>query len=153
MNSSQIMKITNRDEAFNAISLLDIPSRKKATLRYSWKKRNDPTSIKKRPQKARKKKRTNTPAPSPPPSPPQLTQTEIIQQLREQIQKLQKQLDALLESSRMNNEEICPICDRDAEGYDLPCRHSICHPCFTDRLVDGKIQCTVCTKNFEFDDF
>jgi len=48
-------------------------------------------------------------------------------------------------------EGMCTVCGHDPEGYDLPCRHDICHRCFREKLVDTKISCPVCNREYIYD--
>lgn len=136
MSCREILDLTDRETAFQRIQDLDIPSRKKATLRFLWKKRHDPDSIHKTPSKGQRKNGNNA---------------LRIERLKKKIVELQKKLEVLLKNSA-TEEDVCPICKKDPEGYDLPCRHNLCHDCFQERLTDGKVQCSVCLKEFEFDE-
>lgn len=46
----------------------------------------------------------------------------------------------------------CYMCQKSSEGYDFPCGHPICHPCFQKLFVqyDGYITCRMCRKEYSF---
>lgn len=133
-NSKEILLITDKTAAFLAIKeCAGMSSRHKSTMRFLWRKRHEPDQIKKNPKKGQRKDKEKT-----------------IQKIRQQIAALQVRLDHLLRGDAPD--PLCQICDKDPEGYDLPCQHSICNDCFRSRLIDGRMECTVCHESFEFED-
>lgn len=49
----------------------------------------------------------------------------------------------------------CYICKKSSDGYDFPCGHPICHPCFQKEFLlqeEGKMTCGICKKEFTFYD-
>lgn len=52
-----------------------------------------------------------------------------------------------------DDEEPCGVCGKPPDGYDLPCRHPICHPCFIAIVKQhhGQIACPTCAKTFTYE--
>lgn len=51
-------------------------------------------------------------------------------------------------------EPPCTLCKKSSDGYDFPCGHPICHPCFQGVFAQtgGNMTCSVCDKKFTFYD-
>lgn len=48
----------------------------------------------------------------------------------------------------------CTLCKKPSDGYDFPCKHPICHPCFQHLFLqtNGHMDCPVCKQEFIFYD-
>lgn len=126
--------MTDRAEAMSAIDRLDITSKHKSTKRLLWRRIHEPQFIGVRPSSSKKNMTVSK-------------QQLRIEILKNQIEMLQKELAELRVQT---SGDRCFVCKKDPEGYDLPCGHEICHPCFKCRLQEGKITCQVCHKEFFF---
>lgn len=144
LSRKDIMLITNKEIAFKEIEMkTDWDNHRKAAERSSWRKKHEPEKIKKCPNRGRRrKKETQDPTPSPPPpEAPAAT-----------IEKTPSKL--IIPQIQEEEDELCFYCQKSSEGYDFPCSHPICHPCFI-RLFyenDGHMVCDVCKKEYDFED-
>jgi hypothetical protein len=142
VTARSIILTANRDEAFRLLEQMEISSRQKSTIRYQWKKKHCPDQIHDK-----------------------TLSIDRVQRLEKRIDDLEKQLLQVMEridkyesdtattATTATNASTCFICGVDPEGYDLPCGHEICHPCFRQHLdTNGDMICKVCQKEFHFED-
>jgi hypothetical protein len=147
ITARSIILNANREEAFRLLEQMDVSSRQKSTIRYQWKKKHCPDQIHDK-----------------------TLSTDRVHRLEKRIDDLEKQLLQVMErmdkyqsdaantttsndTNNANNTSTCFICGVDPEGYDLPCGHEICHPCFRQHLdTNGDMICKVCHKEFHFED-
>jgi hypothetical protein len=142
VTARSIILTANRDEAFRLLEQMEISSRQKSTIRYQWKKKHCPDQIHDK-----------------------TLSIDRVQRLEKRIDDLEKQLLQVMEridkyesdvtntAATATNASTCFICGVDPEGYDLPCGHEICHPCFRQHLdTNGDMICKVCQKEFHFED-
>lgn len=130
LQRKDILLITNKEKAFHEIQMkTDWSNHRKAAERASWRKKHEPDKIQKCPNRGKRHKKKET-VPEPVPAPPQQTKEEEIK------------------------DDLCFYCKQPSEGYDFPCSHPICHPCFI-RLFhenNGHMVCQVCQKEYDFID-
>lgn len=142
LSRKDIMLITNKETAFKEIGMkTEWDNHRKAAERSFWRKKHEPNKIKKCPNRGRRHK-NETQYPTLPPQEPQphTTNEEATVKIVPQIQE--------------EEDELCVHCHKSSEGYDFPCSHPICHPCFI-RLFyenDGHMVCQVCKKEYDFED-
>jgi hypothetical protein len=148
VTARSIILTANRDEAFRLLEQMEISSRQKSTIRYQWKKKHCPDQIHDK-----------------------TLSIDRVHRLEKRIDDLEKQLLQVMEridkyesdvtntdataatTAIATNASTCFICGVDPEGYDLPCGHEICHPCFRQHLdTNGDMICKVCQKEFHFED-
>lgn len=133
----EIYNTTEKDKAFRLIEELDTTNRKRAAIRHHWKKIHAPDQIHK-PSTVVPKRRNDQ---------------DRIHQLEQRITDLEAQLRMALEGLDKEVKSECFLCKKDPQGYDLPCGHEICHPCFRNHLgKDGDIICKMCKNTFHFND-
>ena len=147
MSSSwrEIYNILDQEKAFGLIEKMDVSDRQKATYRYQWKKKHIPSQIKHPKQQDVKKISTDQDRIH------QLEQriTDLEIQLRDALERIDRSSEKPPSSNSISSQ--CFICKKDPEGYDLPCGHEICHPCFRKNLDEnGDIACKVCQHRFQF---
>jgi hypothetical protein len=129
MNSSKnILQISNKDDAFLKIEEMNISCHQKSLLRLKWKKKYAPDMI-------RQKK---------------MDENVKITELKKQIDVLQNNLEEMLKNTEPC---LCCLCGNDTEGHELPCKHDLCYKCYYKKLVNNKIQCSICGKIFNFDTY
>lgn len=146
LSRKDIMLITNKETAFKEIDMkTEWDNHRKAAERSSWRKKHEPDKIKKCPNRGRRRKKEPEDA-----TPPQLTttkqETPVIME--------EKQSDVIIPPIQEEEDALCVHCQKSSEGYDFPCSHPICHPCFI-RLFDendGHMVCHVCKKEYYFED-
>jgi hypothetical protein len=140
LSRKDILLITNKETAFREIAMkTDWDNHRKAAERSSWKKKHEPDKITKCPNRGKRYKKkddqvVNDPPPpqSQPPTPP-APPAFIIED---------------------DDDELCDQCKKPSEGYDFPCKHPICHPCFIKLFNEneGHVVCQVCMKEYDFED-
>jgi len=144
----EIVNNPDKETAFNAIASLEVTSRKKAILRLAWKRKHSPETIKKCPAKGKKVDATELEKEEKKTRMKKDLEQEKIEKIKKQIAALQGQLAELLQ----NTGGACFMCGKDPEGYDLPCKHDLCHPCFMEASKEtGKIRCGICSTEHQFD--
>lgn len=59
-----------------------------------------------------------------------------------------------LQTKEETTDDLCFYCKKPSEGYDFPCSHPICHPCFLQLFHEnnGHMVCQVCQKEYDFID-
>ena len=140
VSRKDIMNTTDREQAFQLISnMTNWTNHRKAAERQCWKKKHEPGSIKKVPNRGKRyenKPTETTTSVKPPPS-------------------VENKPTKNIGSHNVDGGiQYCYICSKDAEDYDLPCGHPICHPCFEKISVEQKlfVECGICKKTFAFYD-
>ena len=126
------MLITNKERAFQEIQMkTDWSNHRKAAERASWRKKHEPDKIKKCPNRGRRHKKEME----------KVEEKETVQPPTPPVP--QEEAD-----------DLCVHCQQPSEGYDFPCGHPICYPCFI-RLFhenEGHMVCQVCQKEYDFED-
>lgn len=139
LSRKDIMLITNKETAFKQIEMkTEWDNHRKAAERCSWRKKHEPDKIKKCPNRGKRYKKEVVEDVQKPPPP--MVQSPVVQP---PVMKPEE-----------TDEELCFHCHQPSEGYDFPCSHPICHPCFI-RLFhenDGHMTCHVCHKQYDFED-
>lgn len=141
LSRKDIMLITNKERAFKEIGMKkEWDNHRKAAERSSWRKKHEPDKIVKCPNRGKryKKEKDNK----------EKQQHHMTNTATKQIttQPVVLTFD--------DDDELCDYCQKPSEGYDFPCKHPICHPCFI-RLFnenDGNMVCQVCKKEYKFED-
>ena len=135
LSRKDIMLITDKETAFKEIEMkTEWDNHRKAAERSSWRKKHEPDKIKKCPNRGRRHKKQEIESVKKEEKPP------IVKE---------KQIPIIVEQ-----DELCVHCQQSSEGYDFPCSHPICHPCFI-RLFhenDGHMVCQVCKREYDFED-
>lgn len=147
LTRKDIMLLTNKETAFKEIGMkTEWDNHRKAAERSSWRKKHEPDKIKKCPNRGRRRKNGSNdpnPPPKPPPQPTTTTTPSVIIDETPSKVPIQEEED-----------ELCFHCHKPSEGYDFPCSHPICHPCFI-RLFEeneGHMVCHVCHAEYDFQD-
>lgn len=118
------MRIGDKDRAFREIARHeDWSKHRQAAERFAWKKKNQPDTIARCPNRGKRYTTTDNDDDDP------------------------------VVCGDEDEEEPCNVCGKPPDGYDLPCRHPICHPCFLAivRQNNGQIDCPSCAKTFAYD--
>lgn len=130
LSRKDIMLITNKEVAFKEIEMkTEWDNHTKAGARSYWRKKHEPEAISKCPNRGRRHKKKEVP---PEPQP--------IQEIPQNTMEI--------------DDEICYHCHQCSDGYDFPCKHPICHPCFIKLFNEnnGHMICQVCKKEYQFED-
>jgi hypothetical protein len=124
------MLLTNKEKAFHEIAMhTDWSNHRKAAERSSWRKKHEPDKITRCPNRGRRhNKAAAKPVQETPPPP--------------------------LPPMEPDTDPPCHVCEKPSEGYDFPCGHPICHPCFQKQfaLTEGNMACPLCNRQFLFYD-
>lgn len=130
LSRKDIMLITNKDIAFKKIEMkTEWDNHRKAAERASWRKKHEPEKIKKCPNRGRRLKKKD----------------EVV------IETPKEEKPPVVVAEE---DDVCVHCQKSSEGYDFPCAHPICHPCFI-RLFhenEGHMICKVCQREYDFED-
>lgn len=120
-----IMRIGDKDRAFREIARHDDWSKhRQAAERFAWKKKNQPDTIVRCPNRGRRHNHA----------------AAVVHDDNDLVHEEEE-------------EGPCGICGKPPDGYDLPCRHPVCHPCFITTLKQnhGQISCPTCPQTFTYD--
>jgi len=135
LSRKDIMLITNKETAFKEIGMkTEWDNHRKAAERASWRKKHEPEKIKKCPNRGRRLKKKEVAVVDAPPKEekPKAPPVVVVEE----------------------EDELCVHCQKPSEGYDFPCTHPICHPCFIQLFHEneGHMICQVCQKEYDFED-
>lgn len=140
LSRKDIMLITNKETAFKEIEMkTEWDNHRKAAERSSWRKKHEPDKIKKCPNRGRRRKKE---------------QSEPVNKEETHATSKEKPVAILIKQHEEEDDELCVHCQQSSEGYDFPCSHPICHPCFI-RLFhenEGHMVCKVCNREYDFED-
>lgn len=140
LERKEILMISNKEEAFQAIAMkTEWSNHRKAAERSSWKKKHEPESVKKCPNRGKRYKKndaTNIPVEvlKPEPKPQKKAKpTPIVEE---------------------DESDLCQNCQKSSEGYDFPCKHPICYQCFIHLFSEneGHLTCGICHTEYDFQD-
>lgn len=162
LSRSEIMMITNKEIAFNEISMKqEWDGHRKAAERSSWKKKHEPKTIKKCPNRGRRYNNHN-----------KKEKENYIHKEKENI-SIDTNISITMNTNKVKSKPIknkknmnsfppppeedndpCQICHNMSEGYDFPCSHPICYPCYSNFFKEnnGHIKCKTCGTEYEFED-
>lgn len=134
LSRKEIMLLANKEKAFQEISMhTDWSNHRKAAERSSWKKKHEPDKVVKCPNRGRRYKKKPE-------------QHQVVKQ-----EETNKTMILVKEE-----EEFLPCynCKKSSDGYDFPCGHPICYPCFQKLFLekDGNMTCQVCKQQHIFRD-
>lgn len=139
LTRKEIMHLTKKEQAFHEISMhTDWSNHRKAAERSSWKKKHEPDTVVKCPNRGKRHKKK------------QQTTTEDDNT----NQNTKKKPNEMRPLPPEEDDLPCSICHQSSDGYDFPCNHPICYPCFQQLFLenDGHMICPICKKDYTFHD-
>lgn len=127
----EILLLVNKEKAFHEIAMhTDWSNHRKAAERSSWRKKHEPEKVIKCPNRGKRHHK----------KPVEASKDEV--NVKTAI------------SMKVDIDPPCNVCTKPSEGYDFPCGHPICHPCFQEQFAqtEGNMSCSLCNKQFLFYD-
>jgi hypothetical protein len=143
LTRKEIMHLKNKEQAFHEISMhTDWSNHRKAAERSSWKKKNEPDTVVKCPNRGKRHKKKQ-----------QSITNEPEQQLLPD-DPIKKKPNERRPPPDEEDDLPCFLCHQSSDGYDFPCGHPICYPCFQQLFLenDGQMTCPICKKDYTFHD-